>query len=480
MKLKLSHKLFIANLGIIFALVLIMLGISYVFSKNLLNDLMHAHISKDLKSFSSVLSKEYERENSWDGLIKNRNLWASIIRSYIQDTDDLPNHPLKPDSQIPLKLVPVKIDSLNDMHSERFDIFIDRVSLLDNSKNPIISASILGHSYKYQKISVRNEVVGWLVLGLPSFNKISNTNNYLEQQLKVSLWLGAVGIFIAAFFSFGLSRQITAPIKKLTQGAKQLAERDFSLRISINTNDEFSELANSFNHISDELSNYDRKQKQWLMDISHELRTPLTILQGEFSAIGDGVTQYSPYIISSLQDEVSHINRLINDLNDLFVTESLGFHCLKDEIDPSKLLSDNLNRYKSKLLGRNISLHTSLDVDNIWVMGDANRLSQVLGNLLENSFRYIQSPGRLWVSAEVKDDQVIITFNDSGPGVPAQAIEQLFDRLYRIENSRNRKTGGAGLGLAICKNIITAHSGEIHAFNNTKGGLCITITLPVK
>ena len=479
MKLKLSHKLFIANLGIILALVLIMLAVSYASSKNILNDFILSHISKDLKGFSMVLSQYYEKEESWDKLVQDKNKWSSTIRSHLQELIDFPVLPQKPISRIPLELTPLENHGPEKIYSEPSDIFVDRVSLLDRHKTPLISAKILGHTYKYQSIQVNNQIVGWLILGVPKFNNIAIANDYLEQQLKVSLWVGVVGIFVAALFSFGLSRHITSPIKRLTQGAQQLAERNFDVRITVNTNDELFELAQSFNHISDELANYEKKQKQWLMDISHELRTPLTILQGEFSAISDGVTKYSPYIINSLKEEVSNIHRLVNDLNDLSVTESLGFHCLKEKVPLSKLLSDNLNRYKSKLLSRQISIHIDLSIDHALVLGDANRLSQVFANILENSYRYIQSPGRLWVEAQIEGKQVLITFSDSGPGVSEQALEQLFERLYRIESSRNRKTGGAGLGLAISKNIITAHSGEIYAKKSEKGGLCICITLPI-
>lgn len=214
------------------------------------------------------------------------------------------------------------------------------------------------------------------------------------------------------------------------------------------------------------------------MDVSHELRTPLTILQGEFEAINDGVSTYDKKTVASLNEEVQHISRLVNDLHELTVTDTLELNYRHEEVDLYLLLTNYLQRYRSKFLGSDILIDLDLDAAKVIVAGDVYRLAQVIKNILDNSIRYIKSPGHLWIEAKQIDNELELQFHDSGPGVPDDAITRLFDRLYRSDPSRNRQTGGSGIGLAICKNIILAHKGKIFASHSAKGGLCINIQLP--
>jgi len=302
----------------------------------------------------------------------------------------------------------------------------------------------------------------------------------MAKQSEMNYWLGALGGCIATLFSYFLSRHITAPINLLNKGAQKIALRDFTTHISIPTNDEFKDLACSVNNISKELSKYDLRQKQWLMDISHELRTPLTILYGELEAISDGVITLDNEAIKSLQEEVTLIMRLVNDLHQLSVIDKANFECEKNKINLTQLINHQITKFKSKFVLKNIKLLSQLPHKSVIINGDYDRLSQVIQNILENGLRYIDSPGKLIINTELINDHIHIFFQDSGPGVTEAALPQLFDRLYRTDESRNRKTGGVGLGLAICKNIIQAHDGNIFATLNEFGGLSINITLPIK
>lgn len=470
MKLKLLHKLFLANIGIIFVLVLGLLATSYYSSKSFFNDSINNMETKAAQLIAIGLAEYYEKNNSWNAFITQKEFWHSTITSQLMNSTLIPVATSQ--NRVNGSKLPIKIFMGNAIR------LIERISLLDAEQNIIINASINTEKYISQAIIHKGVKVAWLRLGILDFEHNMMTASYQKHQLNIVYLLGVIGVFSAAICSFYLSRAITAPIEKISESAKKLASRNFDLHIDVNTNDELQDLANNFNQIAKELSLYEARQKQWLMDVSHELRTPLTILQGEFEAINDGVSTYDKKTVASLNEEVQHISRLVNDLHELTVTDTLELNYQHEEVDFYLLLTNYLQRYRCKFLSSDILIDLDLDAAKVIIAGDVYRLAQVIKNILDNSIRYIKSPGHLWIEAKQIDNELQLQFHDSGPGVPDDAITRLFDRLYRSDPSRNRQTGGSGIGLAICKNIILAHRGQIFASHSSKGGLCINIQLP--
>jgi len=260
------------------------------------------------------------------------------------------------------------------------------------------------------------------------------------------------------------------------QGAIDLSQRKFDTKIEINSNDELAQLAHYFNDIGIRLSKFEVQQKQWLQDIAHELRTPLTVIRGEIEAMVDGVTPATEHNLRLLQHDVLRLNHLLNDLHQLSVTDNLALNrdCALIRFD--KVCINSASRFNTKLSHRNISLVT--DFTPCTVRGDQSRLLQVLDNLLHNCQKYTEHGGTVWFSCRTFNSELILVIEDSGPGVDSAKLDKLFDRLYRVDSHRGREHGGAGLGLAICKNIIIAHHGEIAASRSEHGGLKITINIP--
>ena len=472
MKFKLLHKLFLANISIILVLVLGLLGSSYYSSKSIFSDFIYNMEAKALANVANNLSHYYEKNNSWQGFINDKKIWHSTIISKLIET--------MPIAFVVPETTP-KVNSI-DMSAKVFLSVLEdlsgRISLLDADKNMIINAAVDSNNYVFKAIINNGKEVAWLRLSVFEIENLLAAEHYLRRQLNIIYWVGFIGLIAASLGSFYLSRSITAPIEKINQGTKKLASRKFELHIDVKTNDELQDLAENFNQIAKELSRYEVRQKQWIMDISHELRTPLTILQGEFEAISDGVSHFDRTTITSLKEEVHHISRLVNDLHELSVTDTLEFDYQHEDVDIYLLLTNYLQRYQSKLSNTGIVVYADVEAAKVIVAGDVYRLAQVIKNILDNSVRYIKSPGCLWIEARQLDNELQLEFHDSGPGVSDEAITKLFDRLYRSELSRNRNTGGSGVGLAICRNIITAHKGQIFASQSPKGGLCINIHLP--
>ena len=217
-----------------------------------------------------------------------------------------------------------------------------------------------------------------------------------------------------------------------------------------------------------------------LNHISHELRTPLAILRGELEAVLDGVREVNREALESLLAEVLHVSKIVNDLHQLSLADTGALAFKKEPVDPLQILKNTLHIFRTRLEQRKIELQDDLDsVEPAIVLGDADRLTQLFSNLLENTLRYAEVSAKLKVWNNRAQKRLTIYIEDSGPGVPQKSLAHLFDRLYRVEKSRSRSQGGSGLGLSICQSIVENLGGEIRAANGPSGGLQIEIVLPL-
>jgi two-component system sensor histidine kinase BaeS len=233
--------------------------------------------------------------------------------------------------------------------------------------------------------------------------------------------------------------------------------------------------------LAERLQQNEASRKQWIADIAHELRTPLAILRGEIEALQDGINQPDASTLASLHQEVSHLQRLVSDLYDLSMSDSGALSYRKESLDLIAVLQETLALHSTSLDEQQLSVDVKgLNQQPVLIQGDSQRLQQLFKNLLENSLRYTDKPGQLHISTQLKAGWVDILFEDSSPGVPEDALPRLFERLYRVESSRNRATGGAGIGLSICRNIVEAHGGSISAAHSALGGLEIRVHLPLQ
>jgi two-component system sensor histidine kinase BaeS len=214
-------------------------------------------------------------------------------------------------------------------------------------------------------------------------------------------------------------------------------------------------------------------------DISHELRTPLAVLRGEIEALQDGVRQATPEALASLHAEALQLGRLVDDLYQLALSDLGALSYRKEPLELGAELEAAVAAYRAEFRGKGIALAVAGTEAAVPLVADPERLRQLFANLLENSLRYTDAGGRLEIALRREEGQATVTFSDSAPGVPAADLERLFERLFRVEGSRRRATGGAGLGLAICRNIAEAHGGTITAAPSPLGGVTITVALPL-
>ncbi len=355
-----------------------------------------------------------------------------------------------------------------------------RITLFDAEKQYLAGNPEPIDTISLRPITVLGEIVGWL--GLTKGRKLTHPldRDFLQKQTKAYYLIGGVIILVSVFVAFFLSRHLLTPVRKLAEGTHTLADRKFDTRIDVTSSDELGELAGHFNTMAIQLESYEKMQAQWLSDISHELRTPLSVLIGEIEALQDGIRKPNPEAFSSLHTEATYLADTVNRLHDLSLAESSALSMKSTPINPLDVFLGVIDRFKTHLEHNLLSVSADLECDKpIRVMGDTGRLAQVCINLVENALRYTDRPGTLHIHYRLEKGRLAISFEDTGPGVPENMLERLFDRLFRVDSARSREKGGSGLGLSICKSIIEHHDGFIGASKGKFGGLRFDIELPV-
>lgn len=325
-----------------------------------------------------------------------------------------------------------------------------------------------------------SRTVGYIAINPPEQFLSPPQLRFLSSQ-KSALMLAASGMaLVVMIFSLPIANRLLRPVTAMAAATRDLASGKYAVRVPVSSSDELGQLARDFNAMALTLEKNEKARRQWVADISHELRTPLSILRGEIEALIEGVRSTTPEAIRSLHAEAMRMSLLVDDLYQLALSDlgTLTYH--KEELDLAGILRDSLAAYQAEFERLGISLHTDLgEAVRFQVFADPERLRQLFGNLLDNSLKYTDPGGELTVRLVCRGSRATIDFADSAPGVPDEALERLFDRLYRVEASRSRGSGGSGLGLAICRNIVEAHEGSISAHPSHLGGVMVRVDLPL-
>jgi two-component system sensor histidine kinase BaeS len=332
----------------------------------------------------------------------------------------------------------------------------------------------------FRPIVHNGSTVGYLGLLSPRHFLSPPQLEFLKRQ-KSSLILAALGmLLVVVVFSLPLANRLVRPIRAMTAATRDISSGKYASRVPVSSSDELGQLARDFNAMALSLEKNEKARRQWIADISHELRTPLAILRGEIEALLEGVRDTTPEAVRSLHGEVLRLNRLVDDLYQLALSDlgSLTYH--KEDLELGAVLSDSLEPLRPEFARKGIALtveHSGTPEVNVFA--DRERLHQLFANLLDNSLKYTDPGGKLVIRLACGNGQAALDFEDSAPGVAEGELERLFERLYRSEGSRSRASGGAGLGLAICRKIVEAHAGTISAHPSALGGVLIRITMPV-
>jgi two-component system sensor histidine kinase BaeS len=283
---------------------------------------------------------------------------------------------------------------------------------------------------------------------------------------------------LAAFvLAAGLAFWLTRRVRALVSATHALIRGDYAARLRPHGDDELAQLARDFNTLAATLAAAQEARHRWIADIAHELRTPLAVLRAEIESLQDGVRPLNQDSVASLAHETARLARLIEDLHTLSLSDlgALTYH--REPVDLADVLRDAVSGQGREAEARGLTLALDLEDDTI-VLADESRLAQVFANLMQNSLRYTDVPGRVSVTVRRDGDRAVVDWHDSAPGVPAEDLPRLTERLYRVEGSRSRAGGGSGLGLAIAQAIVEGHGGSLTVTASPLGGLAVRLAFP--
>jgi two-component system sensor histidine kinase BaeS len=355
---------------------------------------------------------------------------------------------------------------------------LSRLGLLDDRQQWVAGYRNISMAMQHRAVVVDGRTVGWLVLA--PFQSVADGGDqrFVTGQWHTTVGIAGVAVALAALIAWWVSRRLLAPVKRVAAATHRLMAGHHDVRVNVDSQDEVGQLAQDFNRMASTLERNEGLRRAFIADVSHELRTPLSVLRGELEALEDGIRPLDRAAVASLQGEILQLGQLVEDLYELALSDVGALTYRMERVDLAALLTRVAGLHDAGFKAAGLRLAVTVPDGPAQVQADAGRLQQLLDNLLENSRRYTEAPGivRLGLSEAATHWQ--IDLHDSAPGLPAEQLKHLFERFFRAESSRNRATGGAGLGLAIGRNIVLAHGGQIEADASPEGGVWIRVRLP--
>ena len=332
-------------------------------------------------------------------------------------------------------------------------------------------------------IEVDGQAVGTLLIPAEPTAYESLEHQFLSRVNRSLLWAGLAATALALVLGLILARQLTAPLRTLTQAAQRLAQRgpDAALagqttQVDVRSQDEIGELGQAFNQMSTSLAHQETLRRNLMADIAHELRTPLSVMRGDLEALLDGVYQPTPEALGSLQEETLLLSRLVDDLRALALAEAGQLRLERRSTDLGELLTGVATGFDLQAEGQGQTLKLELAPDLPAVDADPQRVRQIVANLVSNALRHAASPGsHVLVSAVAKPGEVEVMVADDGPGIPLDDLPHVFERFWRADRA---PAEGSGLGLAIARELVRAHGGHIWVETTPGQGTALHFTLP--
>ncbi|WP_213086174.1 ATP-binding protein [Roseateles sp. DAIF2] len=459
MKLNLTTRLFAAVFSTAMAVALAMGVFTHInLNRDFLGYLNEQALGRLELALVSVTAGFKENGNSWDFLRERPELWGRLLR------------PRVPEAQAPaVKTSPAELTGATR-----------RFTLLDVDRQRIAGFPQVPQTAIERPVVVDGLTVGWLVLA--PFESVSSgaEKRFADAQVRTAWAVGGAAVLLAAGVAFWVSRRLLRPVRRVAEASHRLAAGDYGTRVPESRgDDEVARLGHDFNQLALTLQRNEAMRREFMADVSHELRTPLGVLHGELEALEDGVRRLDAQALRSLKGEVLTLHKLVDDLYELSLSDVGALSYRKAELDLREVVGSTLSTFGERVNGSGLALRLDLLDQPLPVFGDERRLRQLFSNLFENSCRYTEAGGALQISARREGERAIVDVQDSAPGVLPEQLPRLFERFFRAEPSRNRRSGGSGLGLSICQRIVEAHEGRIEARPSPLGGLWLRVELPM-
>lgn len=489
----LKRKFLMALVGLVCFMGIVFSGIALSSVQYLLGHAVSYVQQGFTQQLNRTLTSYYMEHHSWDG-----------VQEHI--TKILANG-ARPDAAVPRE-------------GERLYVFDANQTVVASSRSADIGKNMTEIfseekvSQPWSEIKVNNVTVGYLWVddkAPPRQNRLAQS---IGQSIINSMLIGLVlTTLLAVLLGSLLTNRLTGPLKDLTLAVRRVGEGDLNTRLKIEGQDDIAMLGDAFNKMTEQLARNEEVRQNMVADIAHELRTPLAIISGKLESIQEGVLPLTVETLLPIQDEAIRLSRLVKDLQQLSLAEAGKLPLHRMPMDLHKLLERIFEQFAFEFEDRGIQ--GELQGESLKIQADSDRLTQVFVNLIGNALLHTPSGGKIKVSIdpwepkfpseedkkttgrkvrqglvgefqeplkENSDKQVEwwiqVLIEDTGEGIPPEELEHIFDRFYRVDQSRDRETGGTGLGLAIAKEFVQAHGGEIKVSSEPGKGTRFSVLLP--
>ncbi len=318
-------------------------------------------------------------------------------------------------------------------------------------------------------VKVDGETVAWILPDNKFQFKLSTEEElFLKRTSTAIAFAAGAGILAAVAIGIFLAGGLLKPIRRLTTASQALAQGDLNQQVSVTSEDELGQLTKTFNQMSTDLVQADQQRKRMTADIAHDLSTPLQIISGYIEMLEEGEVSLTPQRIDIIKTEIGHLRRLVDDLSTLAQVEADGLDIQLQPVQPEALLERIFHAYQPIATRQGVGLVLDVPEPLPHILVDDGRTLQILKNLVDNALRYTPQGGLITLGASA-EGQVQLRVSDSGSGIDAEDLPYVFDRFYRADKARGGNSGKMGLGLAICKALVTAQGGTISAESAGKG-----------
>jgi len=323
---------------------------------------------------------------------------------------------------------------------------------------------------------------GWVTAMQPSpsrgsLGRMSATLGFLQSMWWQFLLAGFTAGVISLLIARWLARGMTQPLRDMASAARAMETGDYSARVVTTSRDEVGQLAAAFNRMSAELAVLEKSRRDLVANVSHELKTPITAIRAHLENLTDGVEQPDPKTLQVMLAQTERLGRLVDQLLDLSRLESGEVPMYLETTTLEPIVSRVLSEISVGRAVTDVSLRNEVQAD-LTATADAERIHQVLYNLVDNAVRFTPPGGSVLVTAARQDDRVTVEVRDSGVGIAPEHLPRLFERFYRADASRSREGGGTGIGLAIARSIVESHGGRITATSEPGNGSAFIFDLP--
>ena len=454
------------KLSLTIALVMLLTVASISFLSNILiqkefTNYLTIQQEKRTQEIIDSLSQQYDvNTKTWDADFVHTIGMYALYDGYIVKVYDLQNQTIWDAETCDMSLCTKVMDDI----SHRMD-----------TKYPQINGEFMS---KTLSITKDGEVIGTANISYfgPYFLSVDDFQ-FLNALNTILIGIGIFSLVFSVIVGTILAKRLSSPILKTVNVTKQISDGDYDVRIEEDSNTrELNELIIAVNHLADSLGKQESLRKQLTANVAHELRTPLTSIGTHIEAMIEGVWEPTNERLQSCHEEILRIGKIIQDLENLAKVESENLKLDKTQINLTELSEKAVGNFEADIDKKNLKV--SIDGTSSDIFADRDRISQVLINLVSNAVKYTPENGVIKIFISEDKQFVRLRVNDNGIGIPQDELPYVFERFYRADKSRNRMTGGSGIGLAIVKSIVSAHGGMVEAESHLNEGSCFIVKLP--